>query len=199
MLLLGLQQDDLIAYTISLVASLSVQSPFLGEVSKNFKNTESDALRLLRVVGAYSYAVENGNTSNKKKAAKTFCNKYNLHPRTMHEIQRLRRQLRNIITRDLVNSNVGNTTANIGFTNSLNLPPPTEKHKTLLLQLIGASFIDHIAKLAPEGTWIDTKEKRKRMRCAYQSCNKKLANKPLWIHASSDVVSKDFRRLPRYV
>ena len=35
MLMLGLQQDDLIAYTISLVASLSVQSLFLGEISKN--------------------------------------------------------------------------------------------------------------------------------------------------------------------
>ena len=117
----------------------------------------------------------------------------------MYEVQRLRRQLKNIITRTLVISNGGNTNTSTGITNSLSLPPPTEKHETLLLQLIGASFIDRIAKLAPEGTWIDTKEKRKHMRCAYQSCNKKLADKPLWIHASSDVVSKDFRRLPRYV
>ena len=198
MLLLGLQQDDLIAYTISLVASLSVQSPFLGEISKKFKHTESDALRLLRVVGAYSYAVENSNTNNKKQAAKSFCKKYQLHARTMYEIQRLRRQLKNIITRTLVNNeSSGKISTNI--TNALNLPPPTEKHETLLLQLVGASFIDRIARLAPVGTWVEADENRKRMRCAYQSCNLKLANKPLWIHASSGVVSKDFRRLPRYV
>ena len=58
MLLLGLQQENLIAYVISVVAALSVQSPFLGEIAKPFKHAESDALRLLRVVGAKLYSGE---------------------------------------------------------------------------------------------------------------------------------------------
>ena len=196
MLLLGLQQDNLIAYVISVVAALSVQSPFLGEIAKPFKHAESDALRLLRVVGAYSYTVENA--SDKKKAANSFCKKYNLHARTMYEIQRLRRQLKNIISRTIVDKPLQEN-AVMSIPAALNLPPPTDDDEALLVQLIGASFVDRIARLAPEGTWLDKDETRKRMRCAYQSCNLKLANKPLWIHSTSGIASKDFRRLPRYI
>ena len=196
MLLLGLQQNNLMAYVISVVAALSVQSPFLGEIAKPFKHPESDALRLLRVVGAYSYTVENA--GDKKKAANSFCKKYNLHARTMYEIQRLRRQLKNIISRTLVDNLLHENTT-VSIPSALNLPPPTEDDEALIMQLIGASFVDRIARLAPEGTWLDKDESRKRMRCAYQSCNLKLANKPLWIHSTSGIASKDFRRLPRYV
>ena len=232
MMLLGSQQN-LLPYAIALVAALSVQAPFLSRVDlkahektsaddeqqlivddedsgrRLWRHSESDALAMLRVVGAYSHATDAANRPRHvkyKEAGKTFCKEYALHARTMAEIQLLRKQLGGIVKRT---TEAAGEDFNMSISRSLVLPPPTPVQEALLLQVVGAGFIDRVARLCPEGTFQPpdviledpqaARQFRRRIKCAYQSCDPKLARKPLWIHPSSSVAAKDFRRLPQYI
>ena len=226
MLLLGCQQN-LLPYAVALVSALSAQAPYLnndgvqkdkeeasddqtvGSARRNWRHTESDALALLRVVGAYSHATDCTNRSRhvkQKQVAQKFCKEFELNGRIMGEIQKLRKQLKGIVAR----SGASGSGINVGMSSrSLKLPPPTPSQEALLLQLVGAGFIDRVARLSPEGTWPipedvledprAARQYRRRIKCAYQSCDLSLASKPLWIHPTSSVAAKDFRRLPRYI
>lgn len=108
----------------------------------NLSDTQSDALRLLAVVGAYEYA--GGGIS--------FCEKYFLRRKVVHiqwnnnptdrrtqameEIHKLRAQISSIVQANF-------PSIDVGF--NPNIPPPNTNQVKVLRQLIAASFIDQVA------------------------------------------------------
>ena len=176
MLVLG-KQGECLPFIIAIVASLSVQNhPFLQNASlpdsptpedeQTKKKTRpfpyihplSDLLTLLKAVGAYEFA-----TFKNHQNPTEFCEKNQLHDRTMNEIHLLRLQLG-----ELVNSYTSSTIERFStemeaeqreayqekIDNDLkantikNLLPPSDKQELILRQIICSGLCDRVATLA---------------------------------------------------
>ena len=184
-------------------------------VHDKWRHSQSDALTLLRVIGAYSHAVETARTKHLtgtlkhktaaiKRAATKFCTKHFLHERTLREITLLRRQLRRL----------AQTVLSVSLPNTLKLRPPSPDQEQLLAQVIAAGLLDRVAMLAPAGTFAmsegakdpieegDNEARRRalrRLRTAYQSCVPTLRQSALFIPPMSAVREKEIKRLPQFV
>ena len=182
-----------------------------------WKNERSDALSLLRAIGAYSHALETAKRSGKggknglQRIMRAWCDKHHLHERTMREISSLRMQLRRVAIRVL----------SLSLPSSLSLPPPSSEQEHLLQQVIAAGLLDRIAIHAPAGTFPlinDADEdmsmtdgptpqdapsirraKLLRLRAAYQSTTLGLARTPLYVPRTSFVTQLEVKRLPSLV
>jgi len=121
-----------------------------------WKNENSDALSLLKAIGAYSHALDmakrkksgegggrNGSRMSIQRTMRAWCDKHRLHERTMREISSLRMQLRRVAMRVM----------SISLPSSLSLPPPTVEQEYLLQQIVAAGLLDRIALHAPAGTF----------------------------------------------
>ncbi|KAJ3333229.1 ATP-dependent RNA helicase dhx37 [Blyttiomyces sp. JEL0837] len=99
----------------------------------------SDALRLLRAIGAYS-AVR----SKSLDAANEFADKHFLRSKAMDEIQRLRLQLINILKTSLSNLS--------SLSNEMTMTPPTKEDGAKLRQILLAGLPDRVAKFDIDAT-----------------------------------------------
>ncbi|KAJ3230656.1 ATP-dependent RNA helicase dhx37 [Chytriomyces hyalinus] len=155
-------------YTIALVSGMSCGDPFIRDDSvtgrkgeddddedKEFKSKlvgewhrvmqlfagdppVSDALRILRAIGAYSAAA-----SKSPAAASQFIEKHFLRPKAIEEIERLRTQLATLVLTAVSFDKAGLKHLN---NKSSMIPPPTVQDTTLLRQIILAGFPDQIAR-----------------------------------------------------
>lgn len=100
-----------------------------GRANKKLSHWDghSDAIKVLTAVAAH--AQEGSNP--------TFCTEYFLREKGMIEVQKLRRQLHNIMQAHVKNGQ--------DATYSNDLPPPTPKQVTVLKQIVAAGYIDQVA------------------------------------------------------
>eukprot|EP00501_MAST-03F_sp_TOSAG23-6_P001574 GSMAST32.ASY1.ANO1.1638.1 assembled CDS len=156
---------------------------------------ESDALSLLRIVGAYSF----GTSSSQPHKQREWCEARGLRPKTMREIEQLRIQLsRSIWKHSETNNNKlskqQNTTK---FTFYRQILPPTRDDERFLRQVILSGYLDHVAKRIDN---IHGGVKRTKGRVAYRSVNP-LIQEELYIHSNSFVPCRPARNgdAPEYV
>ena len=195
---------NVLQYALSIVAGLSATGrPFVlskeeEQHSSPWRNAQSDMLGILRAVGAYAFTDDKGN----------FCSANQLNHRAMREIQLIKGQLERLLRRrGLLQQGTSAP------------PPPSPVQERLLRQIITASMLDKVARLAPAGTFslvrkgegappADSVEGRRfrqrrarQLRYAYETSERGLsmAMKPLYIHSKSFVYQKNIQRLPQFV
>ncbi|KAF2161088.1 hypothetical protein M409DRAFT_28419 [Zasmidium cellare ATCC 36951] len=165
MLLLGLR-NNVLAYTIALVAGLAVGDLFIPEPqalsSRNGNaddededNEDQDILNSRKQ--AYGRAQKTLSAWDDKAdvmkllttvaayaqveagGTKEFCAEYYLREKGMNEVQLQRRQLHNIMQNRVKDPNQA------GVSSTTSLSPPSQKEINLLKQLVAAGYIDHVA------------------------------------------------------
>lgn len=155
--------NGLLAHTIAIVAGLAVGDLFVPEPQAMSKQTngnaeedeedlnnqtvidkrkqaygraqatltgwddQADVIKLLTAVAAHAQAEGN----------KSFCAEYFLREKGMSEVQQLRRQLHNIVKDIVLDAN--------GIPFATDLPPPTDKQRNLLKQVVASGYIDNVA------------------------------------------------------
>ncbi|KAJ3126780.1 ATP-dependent RNA helicase dhx37, partial [Physocladia obscura] len=151
-------------YTIALVSGLSVGDPFIrddnvlghdgddDDDNNDFRSKKvrewhrvmqmfsgdpptSDALKVLRAIGAY-FAAE----SKSKTAAALFIENHYLRPKAIEEINRLRIQLATLVKSCLTKDKIG-----LKYLSTPAIPPPTVQDTAILRQIMLAGYPDHIA------------------------------------------------------
>ncbi|XP_068902133.1 probable ATP-dependent RNA helicase kurz isoform X2 [Tenebrio molitor] len=176
-------QQDLLPYTICLVAALSVQEVLLerpigqnhdAQVSLKWAGLRrqwagtgnslllGDNMVLLRAVGAAEYA-------NSQGKLEKFCLENGLRHKAVVEIRKLRLQLTNEIKANLPEAE---------FVVDPQLAPPTDLQAKLLRQVLLSGMGDQIAKKI--GT--DEAEDSKKLKYAYHANN---MEDPVFLHSSS--------------
>lgn len=191
-------QQNMLPYTVCLVAALSVQELLLevsgsrqeqGERADLHKwqhrrqswtstgNFEllGDPMVLLRAVGAAEYAGSKGELQQ-------FCSENGLRLKAITEVRKLRIQLTNEINLSM---------ANIDLCVNPQMIPPTDKQAKFLRQILLAGMGDRVARKVPLENINDKEEKRK-MKYAYHCLN---LEEPVFIHSSSVLKKK----LPKWV
>lgn len=163
MLLLGLR-NNVLAYTIALVAGLAVGDLFIPESQATRKPTTADADgedsddqfaidswkqaygRAQATLAAWDDKADVlklltavAAYAQSETGSKAFCAEYFLREKGMSEVQQQRRQLHNIMQSRVKDPN----TKGVAFTKDL--PPPSPKHINLLKQLVAGGYIDHVA------------------------------------------------------
>ncbi|KAJ3187271.1 ATP-dependent RNA helicase dhx37 [Irineochytrium annulatum] len=98
----------------------------------------SDALKVLRAIGAYSVAV-----SGHREAAEDFCKSHFLRPKAMEEIDRLRNQLHSLVAATIP----ADGAASDPIPPHANLPPPTPEQCAMIRQILLAGYPDQVARL----------------------------------------------------
>ncbi|CAH0548891.1 unnamed protein product [Brassicogethes aeneus] len=192
-------QQDLLPYTVCMVAALSVQEVLLEVPILNTGPEELKAVRqkwaatrrqwaglcnslllgdnmvLLRAVGAAEYA-------NSQGKLEKFCDENGLRMKAIIEIRKLRMQLTNEIKKNLPEAEV---------TVDPKMPPPNDLQAKLLRQILLSGMGDQIAKkIAPEE--VKEGEDRVKFKYAYHANN---MEEPVFLHQGS-VLRKT---LPEYV
>lgn len=79
---------------------------------------------------------------------------------------------------------------------SSSLKPPNPLQQQLLQQAIASGLLDHVAMLAPPGTFVNPVNNTP-IRSAYMSCTSD--KEPLFVDPTSAVYTRDFRSLPSWV
>lgn len=180
-------QQQLLPYTVCLVAALSVQellvergvqreedmAPISNKyhqrrlswaASGNYKLL-GDPMVLLRAVGAAEYAGSQGKLE-------AFCVANGLRLKAMSEVRKLRIQLTNEI-----NLNI----ANVELCVDPQLKPPTDAQARFLRQILLAGLGDRVARKVPLEE-ISDKEERRRLKYAYNCAD---MEQPAFLHSSS--------------
>ncbi|KAI8611672.1 P-loop containing nucleoside triphosphate hydrolase protein, partial [Chytriomyces sp. MP71] len=101
----------------------------------------SDALRILRAIGAYSAAA-----SKSAASAANFVESHFLRPKAVEEINRLRSQLSNLVKASVTRDKAGLKHLVTSSAIPPPLPPPSVQDTTLLRQMLLAGFPDQIAR-----------------------------------------------------
>lgn len=180
-------QQQLLPYTVCLVAALSVQELLIetgvqreddmAPVSNKFHQKRQswastgnykllgDPMVLMRAVGAAEYAGSQGKLSQ-------FCESNGLRPKAISEVRKLRVQLTNEI-----NLNVSDVDLSV----DPNLKPPTDAQARFLRQILLAGMGDQVARKVPLDE-ISDKEEKRRLKYAY-NCGD--LEEPAFLHASS--------------
>ncbi|KAM7350528.1 putative ATP-dependent RNA helicase kurz [Cochliomyia hominivorax] len=191
-------QQNLLPYTVCLVAALSVQEVLM---EFNFDREQDDAaiaagkwqkkrlswastghyqllgdpMVLLRAVGAAEYAGSKGELMK-------FCAENGLRHKAITEVRKLRVQLTNEINLNIDNVNLSVDPA---------MPPPTDSQARFLRQILLAGMGDKVArKISLED--ISDKEEKRRLKYAYNCMD---MEDPVFIHSSSVLKQK----LPEWV
>ncbi|KAH8343422.1 hypothetical protein KR059_010563 [Drosophila kikkawai] len=180
-------QQQLLPYTVCLVAALSVQEVLIETgvqrdedvapganrfhqkrqswaASGNYQLL-GDPMVLLRAVGAAEYAGSQGRLSE-------FCTTNGLRPKAVSEVRKLRVQLTNEI-----NLNVSDVELGV----DPELKPPTDAQARFLRQILLAGMGDRVARKVPLADIAD-KEERRRLKYAYNCAD---MEEPAFLHASS--------------
>ncbi|KAH8294471.1 hypothetical protein KR018_010164 [Drosophila ironensis] len=180
-------QQNLLPYTVCLVAALSVQEMLietgvqrdddmapgsnrfhqkrLSWASSGNYQLLGDPMILLRAVGAAEYAGSQGRLPE-------FCASHGLRSKAVSEVRKLRVQLTNEI-----NLNV----ADVGLAVDPNLTPPTDSQARFLRQILLAGMADRVARKVPLSDIAD-KNERRRLKYAYNCAD---MEEPAFLHASS--------------
>lgn len=176
------QQNNLISYTVCLVAALSVQEllmeGFGSEDNEKNRWIESrrswagsgnsfllgDAMVLIRAVGAGEYASSRGKLSK-------FCSDNGIREKAMSEIRKLRLQLTNEILLNVPSLDV---------TIDPKMGPPTDLQAKLLRQIILSGMVDQVAhKLSAEE--IQERDGKKKWKYAYKTLE---MEEPVFMHST---------------
>lgn len=191
-------QQNLLPYTVCLVAALSVQEVLMevnfdrekedaaltsGKWQKKRQSWAStghyqllgDPMVLLRAVGAAEYAGSKGELVK-------FCSENGLRHKAITEVRKLRVQLTNEINLSITNVDLSVDPA---------MPPPTDAQARFLRQILLAGMGDKVARKVPLADISDKEEKRK-LKYAYNCTD---MEEPVFMHSSS--VLK--RKLPEWV
>ncbi|XP_068158591.1 probable ATP-dependent RNA helicase kurz [Drosophila tropicalis] len=185
-------QQQLLPYTVCLVAALSVQEVLVetgvqrtddvGPSSNKFHQKRQswaatgnyqllgDPMVLMRAVGAAEYAGTQGKLDE-------FCLTNGLRPKAISEVRKLRVQLTNEI-----NLNVSDVDLGV----DPQLKPPTDAQARFLRQILLAGMGDRVARKIPLAEIAD-KEERRRLKYAYNCAD---MEEPAFLHASSVLKQK---------
>ncbi|KAK4550724.1 hypothetical protein LTR36_000303 [Oleoguttula mirabilis] len=166
---------------------------------------QSDALKVLTAVAAHA---EHSSPDKPMAAASKFCDEYFLREKGMSEIQHLRQQLHHIV--------VARQPALIGTLPYI-LPPPTEKERNMLNQIVTAGFIDQVAiradLLKDDQPSAFGRKPRRAIEVAYRTLlpsgadavDKTLSlpeqemQRSVFIHPSSVLAKLSVKEMPQYV
>ena len=152
-LIIGNQQDCL-PYVIAIVSALSVGDPFISEAElsgnmsdearKEFRSKfnhsralfgkldpSSDCMMLLSAVCAFDHVPQ--------ESQNEFLEGHYLRHKMMEEIQKLRKQVGNIVENLVMAAN------GLQIKNEMKLPMPTKKQVSAMKQMIASGFIDQVA------------------------------------------------------
>ena len=191
-------QQNLLPYTVCLVAALSVQEVLMevnfdrekedaaltiGKWQKKRQSWAStgnyqllgDPMVLLRAVGAAEYAGSKGELVK-------FCTENGLRHKAITEVRKLRVQLTNEINLSITNVDLNVDPA---------MPPPTDAQARFLRQILLAGMGDKVARKVPLADISDKEEKRK-LKYAY-NCTDMV--EPVFMHSSAVLKQK----LPEWV
>ncbi|KAH8420623.1 hypothetical protein KR009_012182 [Drosophila setifemur] len=180
-------QQNLLPYTVCLVAALSVQEVLIEKGVQREEDVAPNANRfhlkrqswaasgnyqllgdpmvLLRAVGAAEYAGSKGSISE-------FCTTNGLRQKAVTEVRKLRVQLTNEI-----NLNVSDVQLGV----DPEMKPPTDAQARFLRQILLAGMGDRVARKVPLSEIAD-KEERRRLKYAYNCAD---MEEPAFLHASS--------------
>ncbi|KAH8396172.1 hypothetical protein KR222_004544 [Zaprionus bogoriensis] len=180
-------QQQLLPYTVCLVAALSVQELLIetgvqreedvAPVANRFHQKRmswaatgnykllGDPMVLMRAVGAAEYAGSQGKLAS-------FCETNGLRPKAISEVRKLRVQLTNEI-----NLNV----SDVELCVDPNLKPPSDAQARFLRQILLAGMGDQVARKVPLDE-ISDKEEKRRLKYAYNCAD---MEEPAFLHASS--------------
>lgn len=180
-------QQNLLPYTVCLVAALSVQevlietgvqrdedvAPGANRFHQKRQSWASsgnyqllgDPMVLLRAVGAAEYAGSQGRLAE-------FCATNGLRPKAVSEVRKLRVQLTNEI-----NLNVSDVSLGV----DPEMKPPTDAQARFLRQILLAGMGDRVARKVPLAEIAD-KEERRRLKYAYNCAD---MEEPAFLHVSS--------------
>ena len=185
------------------------------------RNPRSDALTLLRTLGAYTYAVASAEDSP-SGAGSAFCRDNFLRLKSMKEAAQLVGQLRRLVeaalgsgvqTGDVVEISGGGDAAEDGAVagapaleeHAAQLPPPSPQTETLLMQLIAAGFLSRVARRAPPdqiaALSAAARVGRGRAWVPYMPASSTIAqDAPLiFVHPGSAVDEADARLMPEFI
>ncbi|XP_055855505.1 probable ATP-dependent RNA helicase kurz [Episyrphus balteatus] len=182
-------QQNMLPYTVCLVAALSVQE-LLIEVGGNKEKDDGnkwhprrqswastgnfellgDPMVLLRAVGAAEYAGSKGELL-------TFCNENGIRHKAITEVRKLRVQLTNEINLNM---------ANVDLCVDPEMVPPTDKQAKFLRQILLAGMGDRVARKVPLDD-INDKEQKRKMKNAYNCLE---MEEPVFMHSSSILKKK---------
>ncbi|KAM8720899.1 hypothetical protein ACLKA7_006874 [Drosophila subpalustris] len=180
-------QQQLLPYTVCLVAALSVQELLIETgvqreedvvpVANRFHQKRlswanhgnykllGDPMVLMRAVGAAEYAGSQGKLAS-------FCEANGLRPKAINEVRKLRVQLTNEI-----NLNV----SDVELCVDPKLKPPSDAQARFLRQILLAGMGDQVARKVPLQE-ISDKEERRRLKYAYNCAD---MEQPAFLHSSS--------------
>ncbi|XP_055904771.1 probable ATP-dependent RNA helicase kurz [Eupeodes corollae] len=181
-------QQNMLPYTVCLVAALSVQELLIEagsdkekddggmDVSRMQRRRQSwastgnfellgDPMVLLRAVGAAEYAGFKGELLK-------FCTENGLRHKAITEVRKLRVQLTNEINLNM---------ANVDLCVDPEMVPPSDKQAKFLRQILLAGMGDRVARKVPLDD-INDKEQKRKMKYAYNCLN---MEEPVFIHSSS--------------
>ncbi|XP_033224203.1 probable ATP-dependent RNA helicase kurz [Belonocnema kinseyi] len=172
-------QHNLYAYTICIVAALSVQELLVDSFAKDSKLVQmrrywagtgnslflGDPMILLRSVGGAEHAASKGQLTK-------FCEEYGLREKAAIEVRKLRQQLTNEILLHV---------SELDLTVDPEMPPPNDMQAKLLRQLILAGMVDQVArKFSSEE--MNQGEGRRKLKYAYKTLE---MEDPVFMHSSS--------------
>lgn len=176
------QQQNLLKYTICMVAALSVQEVLVeglgsdGAAKGKWLQTRrfwagignslllGDPMVLVRAVGAAEFAGSRGKIQK-------FCEEHGLRPKAIAEVRKLRQQLTNEI---IVNI------PHLDLEIDPKMPPPTELEAKLLRQIVLAGMGDQVArKVSPDE--IKEDEDKAKWKHAYKTIE---MEDPVFMHSS---------------
>lgn len=150
-----------------------------------WRHPDSDALSLLRTLGAYSSAI--AAAPGDAKQAHAFCKEHFLHAKSMKEMQQLRVQLTTIVNRHLARDRA---LPSPGSPRGCALVPPDSEEERALLQLLGAGMLDQVARV----DWTRIRGQRSLRWVPYQPASTALPG-PLFVHPSSFVRGRDLAQV----
>lgn len=178
-------QQNLLEYTICMVAALSVQEvlqeiPLAGEGGEKDSKWRTkrrawagsgnslmlgDPMVLLKAVGAAEYSHSQGKLQQ-------FCDENGLRLKAVQEIRKLRIQLSNDI-----NLNV----PNLELAVDPKMEPPTDQQAKMLRQILISGLGDHVARKIPDDE-LKLNENKKKLKYAYQIPE---IEEPIYMHSCS--------------
>lgn len=150
-----------------------------------WRHPDSDALSLLRTLGAYSSAI--AAAPGDLKQAHAFCKEHFLHAKSMKEMQQLRVQLTTIVNRHLARDRALPSPASA---RGCALVPPDPAEERVLLQLLGAGMLDQVARV----DWRRIRGQRSLRWVPYQPASTAVPG-PLFVHPSSFVRGRDLAQV----
>lgn len=176
------QQQNLLMYTVCMVAALSVQEVLVdavgtdGGAKNKWLQTRrfwagagnslllGDPMVLIRAVGAAEYAGSKGKTQS-------FCEEHGLRPKAITEVRKLRQQLTNEIVVNI---------PSLSLTIDPGMQPPTDSEAKLLRQLVLSGMGDQIARKVSQDE-IKEDQDRAKWKHAYRTLE---MEDPVFMHSS---------------